>query len=116
MVSCVLSEPFQALERINSIFFNKYRRFYLAFKDHFTAVRMGSSRQIFFLKLGEFRIIRPPTLNSDVFAAPRQKSMFSTSFERSIIYLFGDISPRLWHDFYGMQSWLEATLYLVPLW
>ena len=33
---------------------------------------------------------QPPTLTSDIFAAPWPKSMFSTSFERSIQYLFGE--------------------------
>ena len=32
---------------------------------------------------------RPPTLTSDIFAASRPKSRFSTSFERSISYFFG---------------------------
>ena len=33
---------------------------------------------------------QPPTLTSDILAASQQKSMFSTSFKRSISYLFGD--------------------------
>ena len=33
---------------------------------------------------------QPPTLTSDIFATFKPKSMFSTSFERSISYLFGD--------------------------
>ena len=41
----------------------------------------------------------PPTLTSDIFAVPWPKSIFSTSFERSISYLFGDQSPRLLNDF-----------------
>ena len=41
----------------------------------------------------------PPTLTSDIFVAPWPKSMFSTSFERSITYLFEDRSLRIWYDF-----------------
>ena len=37
---------------------------------------------------------QPPTLTSHIFAAPWSKSMFSSSFERSISYLFGDQSPQ----------------------
>ena len=35
-------------------------------------------------------VFQSPTLISNMFAASRPKSMFSTSFERSISYLFGD--------------------------
>ena len=45
-----------------------------------TQVRTGQLGRYFF---------GPPTLTSDIFAAPRSKSMFSTSFKRSISYLFG---------------------------
>ena len=41
----------------------------------------------------------PPTLTSDIFAAPWPKSMFSTSFERSTSYLFGAQSPRRLNEF-----------------
>ena len=40
-----------------------------------------------------------PTLTFGIFAAPWPKSMFSTSFERSISYLFGTGSPKLLNDF-----------------
>ena len=41
---------------------------------------------------------RTQTLTSNIFAFPWLKSIFSTSFERSISYLFGDQSPRLLND------------------
>ena len=44
-------------------------------------------------------IFRPSTLTSIFFAAPSSKSMISTSFERSISYLFGAKKQRPWHDF-----------------
>ena len=53
-------------------------------------VRAGLIGRYFFL---------PPTLTSDIFAAPRPKSLFNTSFERSTLYLFVDQSPRLLNKF-----------------
>ena len=55
-----------------------------------TWVRTGPFGRYFF---------RTPTLTSGIFAAPRPKSMFSTSFERSISYLFGGQSSKLLNDF-----------------
>ena len=54
--------------------------------------------------MGSNRVIgrcffRPPTLTSDIFTATWLKSMFSTSFKRSISYLFGDANPKLLKDF-----------------
>ena len=45
------------------------------------------------------QIFLPPILTFDIFAAPQSKSMFSISFKRSHIYLFGAKSPRPWYDF-----------------
>ena len=42
---------------------------------------------------------RPPTLTSDIFAASWPTRAYSTSFERSDSYLFGDWKPGPWHDF-----------------
>ena len=42
---------------------------------------------------------RTPTLTSNIFAAPRPKSMFSTSIERSTSCLFGGHSSRILSDF-----------------
>ena len=42
---------------------------------------------------------RPPTLTSDIFAAPWPKSLFSLLFERSTTHLFGGQSPWLLSDF-----------------
>ena len=42
---------------------------------------------------------RPPTLTSDIFAASWPTRAYSTSFERSDSYLFGDWKPGLLHDF-----------------
>ena len=47
--------------------------------------RTGQIGKYFFL---------PPTLKSDIFAAPRPKSMISTSFERYKMYLFGARNTR----------------------
>ena len=41
----------------------------------------------------------PPTFTTDIFAAPWSKSIFSTSFERSISYLLWDQRQRLLNDF-----------------
>ena len=41
-----------------------------------------------FGRVGRY-FFRTPTLTSDIFAVPQSKSMFSTSFERSISYLYG---------------------------
>ena len=40
-----------------------------------------------------------PTLNSCIFAASWPNTMFSTCFERSTSYLFGDRSSRILNDF-----------------
>ena len=64
--------------------------------------RIWLSQQFFF---------QPLTLTSDIFAAPWSKWIFSTSFERSISYLFGARRQKPWYDIEGMQSWLKVTPY-----
>ena len=45
-----------------------------------------------------------PTLTSDIFAASLPNSMVTTSFERSITYLFVDRRPRLWHMTFAQNN------------
>ena len=42
----------------------------------------------------------PLTLTSDIFAASWPTRNYSTSFEISKLYLFGEWKPRPWHDFW----------------
>ena len=74
-------------------------------------IRGQSWRSIRNCRLGQIRdrcargpaaladFFRPPTLTSDIFAASWPTRTYSTSFERSDSYLFGEWKPRPWHDF-----------------
>ena len=43
--------------------------------------------------------LQPPNLTSNIFATSWLTRIYSTSFERSYLYLFGVWSPRLWLTF-----------------
>ena len=52
----------------------------------------------------------PPTLTSDIFAAPQPKSMFSTSIERSTLCIFGGCSSRLHKRWYRLKLEFEKNI------